>query len=300
MLFPTHKRAGIAFGAASSLAIIGAGIYANQMSDKDLVLNTAVCTLLIIKGGMFGAEFPDCDSPRSLPTQHYPWINYIFRLCHVNHRGKFSHSILSATLFWSALAVLMSSLVMIGSKDGNLVLLVQMFIVLQLATIIKEILLLLDGLFNSKVMQLIGLLPFLEYIATADDDYARQAGYKKPNQTKKIVFFILSIILASPLITILGDTQKDLMIYILMFILGCYVGHVSHWFCDLSTKAGVWVGWKTQIKPIKFLSHIPIFGPLMIPDEGKTGSKWENRYRFLMSALDLFLIFALVTAIFAM
>lgn len=108
MLYPTHRNFGKLFTIAAVPVAAGTGIfpavphYYNISGGLAMYalncLPLLMAGLVAFKGGTWGAGYPDIDSDSSIPTANNRWLHFIFKLCGVKHRGRFSHSLLSITL----------------------------------------------------------------------------------------------------------------------------------------------------------------------------------------------------------
>jgi membrane-bound metal-dependent hydrolase YbcI (DUF457 family) len=107
MLYDTHKRYGQVAGiammpVAASLGVLELdlgmvnGVESSLMNIGALLFYGVVALM----ASMFGAEFPDLDSPGSKPAQKHKILAFLFRTLGVKHRGKFSHDFVSQTILW--------------------------------------------------------------------------------------------------------------------------------------------------------------------------------------------------------
>lgn len=106
MLYPTHKRYGQVFGLASIPLAVHMGMIpsVNLQDDVGKVIGDFIVVMMYVmvayRGALFGAEFPDIDSPGSIPARKHFIIQKWFRLFGVKHRGKFSHDFVSLGLLF--------------------------------------------------------------------------------------------------------------------------------------------------------------------------------------------------------
>lgn len=71
------------------------------------------------KGQEFGAGFPDLDLKGTAPDKKHPIIGKLIRGCGATHRGKFSHSLDSQTIFWGLILILgMYGLNILSTLEG--------------------------------------------------------------------------------------------------------------------------------------------------------------------------------------
>lgn len=107
MLYPTHKKYGQMFGLVGigvgasmglmpSVEVVDSG-FVEIMGDTLVVLMYA---MVAYRASLFGAEFPDIDSPGSIPSQRHPVLQKLFKMFGVKHRGKFSHDFGSLLIFF--------------------------------------------------------------------------------------------------------------------------------------------------------------------------------------------------------
>lgn len=109
-MYKTHIEVGKNFYLLSLPVLIKIGVYPNiaelvrgGASTGDVLLSglTLGASLYVgYKGAMFGAGFPDLDLKGTTPDRKHPIVGKIMRGCGATHRGKFSHSWDSQTIFW--------------------------------------------------------------------------------------------------------------------------------------------------------------------------------------------------------
>lgn len=76
MLYPTHKKYGILWGLLMIPVAVTIGIIpvvTSDMRNGDLLL-ILVAVYMGMRGALFGARFPDIDSPGSIPARRYPYM----------------------------------------------------------------------------------------------------------------------------------------------------------------------------------------------------------------------------------
>lgn len=109
MLYDTHKRYGQVAGlmmlpVAANLGVTEVngdnGYYFSGDSMLMNILTMGMYIFVALKASMFGAEFPDIDSPESKPASKHKILAFLFKMFGVKHRGKFSHDFLTQTLLW--------------------------------------------------------------------------------------------------------------------------------------------------------------------------------------------------------
>lgn len=141
MLYPTHKRYGQAYAFLGIPVMILLGYFPKL--DLSLGLGVAVGDAIVVflymfvayKGSLFGAEFPDIDSPGSIPARKHYFLSKLFRFFKVKHRGKFSHDFASLGILFGGIYLFV---------DMGLGELANMFLV--------------DGVGNSELTPLVALL----------------------------------------------------------------------------------------------------------------------------------------------
>lgn len=136
MLYPTHQRYGQVFGLGgaaigASLGLLPVVALSDFNSFSELIIEVFVVLLYVYvcySGSVFGSEFPDIDSPGSIPARKHFFIQKLFKLFQVKHRGKFSHDFTSLFLLFGSLylvvhllfAPLMSGLLSLGVSNSDL------------------------------------------------------------------------------------------------------------------------------------------------------------------------------------
>lgn len=267
--------------------------------------------MIAMLGASFGAEFPDIDKNGTIPTRHHPIIRIFFEIGHCQHRGKFSHSYLTQTLFWGA--ILVGSLMLM-----NILPKVSVFAMLALLTSywfgreIGEVGMFLISFFNSDVIHGKNVGAFLNYLATQNREMAHKAHFKKLYGSQKIACLLIGVIFG---IVFLGNntdfefnkinSMTDFNImksYVVIYIVFTWFGTMSHLLADMSTYEGVYIGWGERFAPMQIISrfnNVPIIG-LFIPDnQFKTGSSWEYGARIFVSVVDICLFVVLLIQFFA-
>lgn len=110
MLYDTHKRYGQVAGitmlpVAASLGVLelDLGMVSGVESSAMNIIALLFYGVIALFASMFGAEFPDLDSPGSKPAQKHKILAFLFKSFGVKHRGKFSHDFISQTILWGAI-----------------------------------------------------------------------------------------------------------------------------------------------------------------------------------------------------
>lgn len=107
MLYNTHKRYGQVFGVASMPLMAQVGVL--DSGNMGTIGFVGMC-LVGLLGAMYGAKFPDFDSPTSRASREHKIESSLFRVFGVKHRGKFSHDITVQTLFWAIIITIINYL----------------------------------------------------------------------------------------------------------------------------------------------------------------------------------------------
>ena len=255
MLYKTHKKFAQLFGVAGlatafSSSLIPTFNWSYSMSDNILV------GALIVFGysaATFGGEFPDIDSPTSVPARRYPMLRRIFNAFGVKHRGKFSHS-------FASLAILFG-LILTGAMVA----------------------------FNYFWSSWLVMLPIALYICYF---YGREVGnevayfmVKDKNRQKgaRRVFSLISAVAMVVIFSVMGwfpvtsnpatllQATSALKPITYVTIIFAWVGAYSHLFADMLTNEGVYVFY-TKISPAKWvmrLNKVPFLIPILL-----TGLFW--------------------------
>lgn len=113
MLYDTHKRYGQVAGILAVPVAVESGlvnytdVVASQFVGMDASIMKyvviAVMLLIAYRSVLFGAEFPDIDSPGSKAAQRNRLLSYVFKAFGVKHRGKFSHDFVVQTVMWASM-----------------------------------------------------------------------------------------------------------------------------------------------------------------------------------------------------
>lgn len=286
MLYPTHKRFGTLFGLLLIFASFSTGMMVRPELGGALsvVLLTVLDSYIGIKGALFGAEFPDCDSyggrsadgtvvKGSIPSQKHPIISAIFRFCGVKHRGKFSHDVASQTAFWGAIYLLVSVLVkwLVGSAlegDALLVKLVGFFSIILCWMLAVDIV---DLYFDVKLM------------FKGKKKFKKQQQYMKAlMDTQKghffrvLVLFVVLLVLGAmngfvPFKEIItgkftigeGVARVSMFAHLIkVYVVFTYAGVLSHLFADMLTNQGVSI-FGIPLKPAKVVKAIMGINPIL-------------------------------------
>lgn len=290
MLYPTHRRLGIQFGEGLAVIAISSGLF-SALSFKSLPL-ILLGMGLAISGSLFGAEYPDIDSPKSIPAQRHPIWRMIFQFFHVHHRGKFSHSILSQTLLWGIIWIGMLFFVqdpiIAGHINNNLI--VKIFLVVALGNLFEIMVNFISAIKNSSAIKNGQYLTLIKFLATDSKEAASDIHFHRTPMTftTKIISYLIS---AGFVFLLIPNQTSYLIRFCSIYILGIYCGVLSHLFGDIATVSGIHIGWGESVKPVRVMQKIPILN-LMI-GKGTAGSPYENRFRIIVSIIDFILFIML-------
>ena len=119
MLYPTHKKYGQVFGLSSiavgaSLGLLPVVNVSSMNSFSEVSSEIFVSFLFFYVcylGALFGAEFPDIDSPGSIPARKHYFIRRLFKLFQVKHRGVFSHDFISLLIMFGGIYLFLDFIV---------------------------------------------------------------------------------------------------------------------------------------------------------------------------------------------
>lgn len=282
MLYPTHKNYGILWGlltipVAVIIGFIPIITYTMRFEDIFLIIMTIYMGM---RGALFGAKYPDIDSPSSIPARKHPIIHSIFQKFGVKHRGKYSHD------YWTIGATFLIIYILVhygGMKLLNTIVLGN--------SLINSILYLLGFVFVYIIG--IDIIDFFEWL------------FHKIKQHKLAYFFehkryllglgTVALLLVSLMINGTLDIKSVvtlqigvgsamsmttmLIVCFKVYVLFALAGAYSHLFADMSTKEGVYLFGK-KIRPVTFAEKIrklPIIGRFLVPTDFKTGGEWEKK-----------------------
>lgn len=304
MLYPTHIRTGYLFGFVTAI-IFTSTIYVQNANNGYAGL--AMSVILTLSGAVFGAEFPDIDSASSIPRRKHPFFACFFKFFNIQHRGRFSHSVLSETLFWGAILggvyFLLQSLS--GLDDSNYYFVMLAFKIFFAAAIGKQLLTIfgaVNSLLHSQISSFSGLANFALFIMTNDNQYAKLAKYRQPNAFEQRILWVLSYGVGAVLVMLLmpvDNTTKATLIsnttyYAGIYLIGVWAGVMSHMLMDVSTREGIYIFWTNRFSPAKQMERIPILKLFVPNNQFRTGSGWETVVRIIVSIIDIILIVLLV------
>lgn len=290
MLYPTHKRYGILWGLLMFPIGVLLGvipILSVSMRPTDIFM-LVVCCYLGMRGALFGAEFPDIDSPGSVPAHKHPVIRKIFEFFHVKHRGKFSHDYFSLLLlFGGSLFVLsfagrrwIDSIVSGSTLWGTISYMSLVVFVWMVA---------------------LDLVDFLKWLANLMQNRRMWAVLHK----KRFVIGFWNVVWLSGVLWVAGvfklgalftgnidlssgiQSAMILLAAFKVYIIFAWAGAYSHLFADMTTKSGVSIFF-IPVAPAKValkLKKVPLVGRLLVPTDFKTGTGWEDLNRYVATVL---------------
>lgn len=114
MLHPTHHRYGqvFGFGGAAVAATLGyiptVDLTGNFAGATGSALVALLFILVCYHASVFGSEYPDIDSPGSIPARKHFFLQKMFKLFKVKHRGKYSHDFISLLLTFGSIYLFLS------------------------------------------------------------------------------------------------------------------------------------------------------------------------------------------------
>jgi len=289
MLYPTHRRFGILWGLIAIPIGVVLGlipIMSVDMSASDMFM-VILCGFIGMRGAMFGAEFPDIDSPSSIPRKKHKMIGRIFDLCGVKHRGKYSHDFFSIGLTFGLIYFITNivgerwihSIVEGNQFLGSLAYLSMLVFVWVIANTLVDFILRIANLTKNKRMWAIVNKRRLQY----------NMLFTVP------VVLVLSFMGVFNFGNVIGNVNvgqsvASAMVLITsfkIFIVFTLVGAYSHLFADMLTKSGVSIFFirMTPMGVISKVRKIPVFGKILVPLEPRTGGRWENLVRHVVTGL---------------
>lgn len=282
MLYKTHQK----YGKLSGLVAIPVGVAVGVIPTISLgmrfsdAVTVGMILIVAMLSASFGSEFPDCDSPGSIPARKHPFIASTMRMFGIKHRGKFTHDYFSLALFFGAIfaGTYFSTKHMVQMvASGN-----------HLATVISQ-----------------GLL-FLILYNLGDEMVSK---YKfivlkgRLSKGKELLYRVLTILALTVILTVSGfinplslfSSSEVIGTTILtatmlrIFVVFSWVGAYSHLFADMLTNEGVSI-FGLRLAPAKVvlkLKKIPLIGPFLLQTDLKTGSAYEDFCSLTVSILTI-------------
>ena len=288
MLYPTHQRFGILWGLVALPIGVFLGlipILSFDMSSTEMIM-VIICGFIGMRGSLFGAEFPDIDSPSSIPRKKHPLIGSIFDACGVKHRGIYSHDFVSIGLTFGTIYLIVN---FAGDRWINSIM---------------------QGNTFMGTLAYIGILAFVWIIGNSIVELilwiANLIKNKKMWATVNSKRIIINTLFSLPVVVLMSfmgifdlsnvfgniDMSQAVMSAMIIvtslkiFTVFSLVGAYSHLFADMLTKSGVSIFFK-RISPMGIVSKfrkLPL-GKIIVPLEPRTGGRWENLVRYIVTGL---------------
>lgn len=270
MLYKTHKKFGYLFGLIGLLVsfLTGFLISINNVSGIYNKIMVFLMTYIALRGAVFGAGFPDIDSPNSVPARHYPFLRKIFKIFNIKHRGKISHDVLSITIIFALTYLFFSFILKIALEHYLLTQILSFYVCYILARDALNVLVF-KIVPRKQRKRLIRLLKPLGAIILY------------------ILFTVSGFISLNQGVSGLVQTNNFIAPLLKLWIIFGYIGSISHLFADMLTNEGIWFcGIKlAPAQVILVVRKIPIIGKYLISNEMKTGSSYEKMWSTIVSLL---------------
>lgn len=225
MLYPTHMRTAVTFGAIASSIML----FKND---------PAMSALTVMGGSIVGGRIPDCDSPSSIPSKRYPWLSKLDSILGIKHRGHISHGWVFNTLFWLGIWYFLWSYQPLGENSLTFGFFLAIF---GLTFSLNQ--------FYYFLYEYIFSIPynpanFIQYLFLDADRLTTSAmngaNYRpKLKPFNKIHSLIVCLIIAVLIAFLYRNNAEQIGAD---YFLGIYVGVLSHLFADSLTKAGTGSG----------------------------------------------------------
>lgn len=290
MLYPTHKKYGILWGLLMIPVAILIGlipVISSEMRNGDLLLIVLTC-YMGMRGALFGARFPDIDSPGSTPSQRHPHIRKIFAFFKIKHRGIFSHDYIS-------IGVLFLLIYMVVSYGGVRLL----GVVATGDTFIHTAVYI--GTLVFVYMVGLDIVSFFQWIANALKNKRMWKILEKRRFLLAIinVFWLMSVLVIGGVVSmkqlVTGDVPLSaamtattmLVVSFKVYAVFAWAGAYSHLFADMTTKSGVSIFGK-KLAPAQVIlkvKKVPFIGKLLVPTNFKTGEGWEDFNNWIITVL---------------
>lgn len=271
MLYPTHKKFGYLFGLTGLVIAFLNGWLLSMASVSGFGNKVYVFAVvyIAIRGAVFGASYPDIDSPGSVPARHYPFIRRLFKLFNVKHRGKFSHDYIVVTLTFTVIYIILSTLIKMGQYTSY----ISMVLAIYLSYVVAR------DLVNNLMFYLV------------KDRKQRKIAITLGKPIVAVVVLVIFQVLG---VIQLGDSNLNRLVtlnfvgpLLKVYVVFGLVGAISHLFADMLTNEGVWVLGK-KVAPAQVLlvvRKIPLIGKWFLKNEMKTGTDYEDGWRFIVTIL---------------
>lgn len=280
MLYPTHQKYGILFGILAIPVIVATGFLPTVSVDMRPIdiLTIIIACFVGIGGAMFGARFPDIDSPTSIPARRHPIIRKIFDFFKVKHRGRYSHD-------YATIGITFLIAFLLVAKGGERL--------LQGVALGNTYVNYLVYLLSAGLLFFIGndIMDFIIWLGKKfkQKKFAQSVESKRFIGSVGVVVLAFALLLFSGLLSVSGVlagtdltsalTLTTIMIVVLkVYVLMAWAGAYSHLFADMTTKEGVRF-FGLRLAPAQVMlkvKKIPVIGHLLVPTDFKTGSAWED------------------------
>lgn len=273
MLYKTHKKFGYLFGLTALLISLMNGwivslVIAQGFYNKVL---TFMIVYMAIRGSIFGASFPDIDSPGSVPARHYPMLRRLFKGFGIKHRGKISHDYFSITVIYGVSYLVMSYALNVAKTVDAVSFILTGYLMYWISR----------DIINQVVFKLI-------------KDKKRRKGLTtilKP--LGAIIFYVLFSITGFISLSQGGlgliQTNNFIAPVLKTLIIFGWVGSISHLFADMLTNSGVWA-FGMEIAPaqvILVVRKLPVIGKRLLVNEMKTGTRYEDIWNRIVTVMIL-------------
>lgn len=250
MLYKTHKKFAQLFGVVGLTSAYASDLLPSFSMGYNISDNVLIGTLILVgySASTFGGEFPDIDSPTSVPARRYPLIHKIFRLFGVKHRGKFSHDFASIGLFFGALLVLFNFLMNnFWDNQGVMLGLMTYFLIFYGREIGNELAFsLANNEKQRKKLRLVSILGGTILVSV----FALMMGWLP--LTDNPTTLLKSLNAMKPIINVT--------------VIFAWIGAYSHLFADMLTNEGVYILGQ-RMSPAKWamrLNKIPFLIPVLM------------------------------------
>lgn len=238
MLYKTHQRFGQMFGLIGLILSFAMSVIPTMSLTYTMSMNIYVMIIVYVayRSALFGSEFPDIDSPGSVPARHWVIIRRVFKVFNIKHRGKFSHDFIFLGLFFLLMYLVGDYLLGIGNENTV-----------------------------TTMVAMIGLSYFISKDIANELVFKFVKNRKRRGRVSFIIGFFLTIVILM-VIGVLGympsggsgqlikSTSFVGSIY-RVFIIFTLIGAYSHLFADLLTNEGVNILGKS-IQPARFVMRV--------------------------------------------
>lgn len=291
MLYPTHKKYGILWGLLGIPIGVLIGlipVISSEMRGGDLFI-MVMTVYMALSGALFGARFPDIDSPSSIPARRHPIIQKIFVATGVKHRGKFSHDFASIGIFFLVIYLLISRagvnlIEYIATTDSTLIhsltyLTIIIIVYMIGLEVVGELMEFANKTRNKKMWVILNKRKYMIALVNV--------GWLMLVLILSGVFNIKSLVTGQIGVQNALWSATVVVVLLKVFVVFTLVGAYSHLFADMTTKSGVSI-FGIKLAPAQVIlkvRNIPLIGKILVPTEFKTGSGWESFVSKILSIL---------------